>query len=92
MFHAFPENHYLYLPRFDGEYDNITAERHMQNFETFLNLFEVDEGMSVSGYLLFLFKEKSRVGSKNFLPQASQTSHISSKFSSIGGWSNKTLS
>ena len=41
--HAFPKNHYLYLPRFDGECDNITAERHVLNFESFLDLFEVDE-------------------------------------------------
>jgi len=37
--HAFPKNHYLYLPRFDGECDNITAERHVLNFESFLGLF-----------------------------------------------------
>ena len=41
--HAFPKNHDLYLPRFDGERDNITAERHVLNFESFLDLFEVDE-------------------------------------------------
>jgi len=41
--HAFPKNHYLYLPRFDGECDNITVERHVLNFESFLDLFEVDE-------------------------------------------------
>ena len=40
--HAFPKNHYLYLPRFDGECDNITAERHVLNFESFLDLLEVD--------------------------------------------------
>ena len=41
--HAFPKNHYLYLPRFNGDYENITAERHVLNFVYFLNLFEVDE-------------------------------------------------
>ena len=41
--HAFPKNHDLYLPRFDGERNNITAERHVLNFESFLDLFEVDE-------------------------------------------------
>ena len=30
--HAFLKNHYLYLPRFDGTCDNITAERHALNF------------------------------------------------------------
>ena len=41
--HAFPKNHDLYLPRFDGERHNITAERHVLNFESFLDLFEVGE-------------------------------------------------
>ncbi|MCY6488284.1 hypothetical protein, partial [Actinobacillus pleuropneumoniae] len=41
--HDFPKNHDLYLPRFDGERNNITVERHVLNFESFLNLFEVDE-------------------------------------------------
>ena len=41
--HAFLKNHYLYLSRFDGECDNITIERHVLNFESFLDLFEVDE-------------------------------------------------
>ena len=37
--HAFPKNHDLYLPRFDGERNNITTERHVLNFESFLDLF-----------------------------------------------------
>lgn len=41
--HDFTKNHYLYLPRFDGECDNITAKRHVLNFESFLDLFEFDE-------------------------------------------------
>jgi hypothetical protein len=43
ILHDFPENYYKYLPRFDGEYGNITAEKHIQNFENFLDLFEVEE-------------------------------------------------
>lgn len=41
--HAFPKNYYLYLPRFDGDGDNVIAERHVLNFESFLDLFEFDE-------------------------------------------------
>ena len=37
--HAFPKNHDLYLQRFDGERDNITAKRHVLNFQSFLDLF-----------------------------------------------------
>ena len=36
-------SHYLYLPRFDGECDNVIVERHVLSFESFLDLFEVDE-------------------------------------------------
>ena len=43
VLHAFPVNYYLYLPRFDGECKNVNAEQHVQNVETFLDLFEVDE-------------------------------------------------
>jgi hypothetical protein len=43
ILHDFPVNYYKYLPRFDGEYGNITAEKHIQGFENFLDLFEVEE-------------------------------------------------
>jgi len=32
------------LLRFDGEGKNVNAEQHVQNVETFLDLFEIDEG------------------------------------------------
>jgi len=41
--HAFPKNNYLYLPRFDNECGNISPERHVLNFQPFLDHFEVDE-------------------------------------------------
>ena len=41
--HAFLKNYDLYLPRFDGECKNVNVEKHVQNFETFLDLFEIDE-------------------------------------------------
>jgi len=43
VLHAFPKNYDLYLPRFDDECKNVNAEQHVQNFESFLDLFEVDE-------------------------------------------------
>ena len=36
-------NYDLYLPRFDGECNNVNAKQHVQNVETFLDLFEVDD-------------------------------------------------
>ena len=41
--HDLPANYHKYLPRFDGEYGNITVEKHFQGFEKFLDLFEVEE-------------------------------------------------
>ena len=43
VLHAFPANYYLYLLRFDGECNNVNVEQHVQNVETFLDLFEVDD-------------------------------------------------
>ena len=43
ILHDFPVNYYKYLPRFDKEYGNITGEKHIQGFENFLDLFEVEE-------------------------------------------------
>ena len=53
--HAFPKNYDLYLPRFDGESKNVNAEQHVQNFESFLDLFEVDsEDVSIRLFSLSL--------------------------------------
>jgi hypothetical protein len=42
ILHDFPPKHYKYLPVFDGEHDAITAEKHIQEFEHFIDLFEID--------------------------------------------------
>ena len=40
--HDFPRNHCKYLPKFDGESKNLTTEKHLQAFEHFFDLFEVE--------------------------------------------------
>jgi hypothetical protein len=42
VLHDFPPEHYKYLPVFDGEPDVISAEKHIQGFEHFIELFEID--------------------------------------------------
>jgi hypothetical protein len=42
ILHNFPPNHYKYLPVFDAEPNTITAEKHIQDFEYFIDLFEID--------------------------------------------------
>ena len=55
VLHAFPKNYDLYLPRFDGECKNVKPEQHVQNFESFLDLFEVDaEDVSIRLFALSL--------------------------------------
>lgn len=55
VLHDFPQNYDLYLPRFDGESKNVNAEQHVQNFESFLDLFEVDaEDVSIRIFSLSL--------------------------------------
>jgi hypothetical protein len=42
ILHDFPPKYYEYLPVFDGEPDAISAEKHIQGFEHFIDLFEID--------------------------------------------------
>ena len=42
ILHDFPMKHYKYLPKFDGEYKYFTAEKHLQAFEHFSDLFEIE--------------------------------------------------
>jgi hypothetical protein len=43
ILHDLPANYSNNLPRFDGENVKITAEKHIQSLEDFLDLFEVEE-------------------------------------------------
>jgi len=52
-----PANHPKYLPRFDGE-NGITTQKHIQAFEDYLNIFEVeDEDVSLRLFSLSLQRE-----------------------------------
>jgi hypothetical protein len=42
ILHNFPPKHYKYLLVFDGECNPITTEKHIQDFEHFIDLFEID--------------------------------------------------
>jgi len=64
-----PANHPEYLPRFDGE-NGITAQKHIQAFEDYLNIFEVeDEDVSLRLFALSL-QSKARTRFQAF-PEAS---------------------
>ena len=82
--HAFPDNYYKYLCRFDGE-NGIIAQKHIQGFKNYLDLFEIDEDDVI--IRLFSLSLQSRVKSwlKN-LPIASiSNSKQFSNFSLIDG-------
>ena len=36
ILHDFSTKHYKYLPKFDGEFEGLTAEKHLQALNTFL--------------------------------------------------------
>ena len=38
----FPTRYYKYLPKFDGDSKNLIAEKHVQTFEHFSDLFEIE--------------------------------------------------
>ena len=40
ILHGFPAKYYKYLHEFDGEYEGLTTEKNLQDFEYFLDLFE----------------------------------------------------
>jgi hypothetical protein len=42
ILHDFPPQHCEYLPVFDGETDVTSVEKHIQGFEHFIDLFEID--------------------------------------------------
>jgi hypothetical protein len=42
--HDFPPNYYEFLPVFDEESGIISVEKHIQGFEHFIDLFEIDHG------------------------------------------------
>jgi hypothetical protein len=55
VLHDFPVNYNNNLPRFDGEKANITAEKHIQRFEDFLDLYEVeDDDVYIRMFSLYL--------------------------------------
>ena len=58
--HAFRDNYYKYLPRFDGE-NGITAKKHIQGLENYMDLFEIDEDDVI--IRLFSLSLQSRVKS-----------------------------
>jgi len=65
----FPDDHLKYLPRFDGE-NGVTTQKHVQVFEDYLNIFEVDdENVSIRLFTLSL-QGKVRTWFKT-LPEAS---------------------
>ena len=40
--HELPTKHYKYLPKFGREYEDLMVEKHLQSFEYFLDLFEIE--------------------------------------------------
>jgi hypothetical protein len=42
VLHDFPMNHYKYLPRFDGELDKISVEKHIEAFDHFIDLLALE--------------------------------------------------
>ena len=42
ILHDFPTKHYKYLLEFDGRSESCTTKKHLQDFEYFLDLFEIE--------------------------------------------------
>jgi hypothetical protein len=74
ILHDLPVNYIDNLPRFDGENAKITAEKHMQNLEDFLDLYEVEDddvyirmfALSLGGKVKDWFKNLPATSIRNF--------------------------
>jgi hypothetical protein len=74
ILHDFPANYTNNLPRFDGENAIITVEKHIQNLEDFLDLFEVEDddvcirmfSLSLGGKFKNWFRNISAASINNF--------------------------
>jgi hypothetical protein len=74
ILHDLPVNYINNLPRFDGENVKITAEKHIQSLEDFLDLFEVEDddvcirmfSLSLQGKVKNWFKNLPAASISNF--------------------------
>jgi hypothetical protein len=74
ILHDLPVNYINNLPRFDGENANISAEKHIQNLEDFLDLYEVEDddvyirmfALSLGGKVKYWFKNLPAASIRNF--------------------------
>jgi hypothetical protein len=74
ILHDFPVNYIKNLPRFDGENGKITVEKHIQNLEDFLDLYEVEDddvyirmfALSLQGKVKDWFKNLPAASIRNF--------------------------
>jgi hypothetical protein len=74
ILHDLPVNYINNLPRFDGENGKITAEKHIQNLEDFLDLYEVEDddvcirmfSLSLQGKVKNWFRNLPAASIRNF--------------------------
>ena len=74
ILHDLPVSYINNLPRFDGENGKIAAEKHIQNLEDFLDLYEVEDddvyirmfALSLGGKFKDWFKNLPAASIRNF--------------------------
>jgi hypothetical protein len=69
ILHDFPPNHYKYLHVFDGEPDAIKVEKHIQDFDHFIDLFEIDHDDVCMRALSQSLKEDTKDWFKHLHPE-----------------------
>ena len=73
ILHYFPAKYYKYLPRFDGELEGLIAEKYLQDFEYFLDLFEIYHDDVCMRYFSQFLQGNVKKWFKHFHPESINT-------------------
>lgn len=70
ILHDLPPQHYKYLPKFDGELDKLSAKKHIEAFEYFTDLFEVEHDDVYMRAFSQSLQEDAKEWFRNLLPES----------------------
>ena len=73
ILHDFLAKYYKYLPKFDGESENLTAKKHVQAFEHFYDLFGIENDDVCMWDFALSLQQDAKVWLKHLQPKSINT-------------------